>query len=454
MMGQVMKKQMTLLRIEDNCQHEKDKFSGITVLTQAIENKSLLQLEQEGVFLFPESIQESDDLTSEQIPLQRVGNSYRTSNVLGFLGYGNERLIICTRFSNDKNDFFLQYLLSKVIGLPNLLNWQTSSNQDRSFFNFLVFLFPHYLKKAMRKGGFKQYVSHKYNNANPKGVIDIARHINENTPFLGKVAYRQREFSYDNDLMKLIRHTIEFIKRKSYGNNLLFEVKDEVQAVTEMTAGYQSSDLAKIIEKNRKSLIRHAYFQEYLLLQRLCLMILLNDRHQYGGGYQQMYGILFDGAWLWEEYIHLLVDEHFYHPMNKSNKGTEYLFPGCGDIYPDFIGKHQNPRIIADAKYKPIDNIHGKDYLQLLAYMFRFNCKHGFYFYPEKEGHTVTDYYLNQGCRIENNVEPRSDVHVTKLGFRVPQGVNSYDEFSREIKETEDKFVKFIEQAMALSQRC
>ena len=137
MMGQVMKKQMTLLRIEDNCQHEKDKFSGITVLTQAIENKSLLQLEQEGVFLFPESIQESDDLTSEQIPLQRVGNSYRTSNVLGFLGYGNERLIICTRFSNDKNDFFLQYLLSKVIGLPNLLNWQTSSNQDRSFFNFL-----------------------------------------------------------------------------------------------------------------------------------------------------------------------------------------------------------------------------------------------------------------------------------------------------------------------------
>ncbi len=440
---------MKFHRIKDNTPQEQNEFpDDIKDLVEKIENKSLLQLEREGVFLFPECIEKSDDLTSEQIPLQRVGNSYRTGNVLGFLGYGNQHLVICSRFTSDGNDFFLQYLLSRVMALPNLLNWQTSANQDPPFFNFLVFLFPHYLKKAMRKGGFKQYVSHKYNNANPKGVVDIARHMNENTPFLGQVAYRLREFSYDNDLMELIRHTIEFIKRKSYGNSLLFRVKDEVQAVTEMTAGYRSGDLHKIIEKNRKKPIRHAYFHEYRLLQRLCLMILQNDKHQYGTGLQQMYGILFDGAWLWEEYIHLLVEEHFYHPRNKSKEGVEYLFSGSGDIYPDFIGKNQNQRIIADAKYKPIENIRGKDYLQLLAYMFRFDCKHGFYFYPEKEEYTVTDYYLNQGCHIENNVEPRSDVRVTKLGFRVPQAVNSYDEFSREIKETEDQFVKFIKQAM------
>ena len=39
--------------------------------------------------------------------------------------------------------------------------------------------------------------------------------------------------------------------------------------------------------------------------------------------------------------------------------------------------------MIADAKYKPIDNIGNKDYLQVLAYMFRFDAKKGFYFYPE-----------------------------------------------------------------------
>ena len=442
---------MNCHRIKDNTQQKQNEFPGdITDLVEKIENKSLQQLERERVFLFPESIEESDDLTSEQIPLQRVGNFYRTSNVLGFLGYGDQQLIICSRFTSDENDFFLQYLLTKVIGLPNLLNWQTSSNQDQTFFNFLVFLFPYYLKKAMKKGGFKQYVPHRYNNTNPKGVIDIARHINENTPFLGKVAYRLREFSYDNDLMELIRHTIEFIKRKTYGTNLLFRVKDEVQAVTQMTAGYQSSDLHKIIEKNRKNPIRHAYFHEYRLLQRLCLMILQNDRNQYGAGLQQMYGILFDGAWLWEEYIHSLVGDYFYHPRNKSKEGVEYLFPGGGEIYPDFIGKNQSPRTIADAKYKPNENIHGKDYLQLLAYMFRFECKHGFYFYPQKGCNSVNAFSLklNRGCRQENNVEPRSDVCITKLGFRVPQAVDSFAEFSREIRETENKFVEFIKQAV------
>ena len=441
---------MKLHRIEDNSSQAEEEFSKIAVLTKKIENKSLQQLEREGIFLFPESVEESDDLSSEQFPLQFVDGFYRTGNVLGFLGFEDQQLIIHSRFSDDESDFFLQYLLGKVIALPNLLNWQISSNRDQTFFNFLVFLFPYYLKKAMKKGGFKQYVSHKYNTANPKGFIDIARHINENTPFLGKVAYRLREFSYDNDLMELIRHTIEFIKRKTYGTNLLFRVKDEVQAVTEMTVGYRSSDLHKIIEKNRKNPIRHAYFHEYRLLQRLCLMILQNDRNQYGAGLQPMYGILFDGAWLWEEYIHSLVGDYFYHPRNKNAEGTEYLFPGCGDIYPDFIGKNQNLRIIADAKYKPIENIRGKDYLQLLAYMFRFDCKHGFYFYPQKGDNSVNASVLklNRGCRQENTVEPRPDVCITKLGLRVPQAVDSFAEFSREIRETEDNFVKFIEQAM------
>lgn len=42
-----------------------------------------------------------------------------------------------------------------------------------------------------------------------------------------------------------------------------------------------------------------------------------------------------------------------------------------------------NERVIAGAKYKPIDNIYSKDYLQLLAYMFRFDAKTGYYLYPE-----------------------------------------------------------------------
>ena len=80
---------------------------------------------------------------------------------------------------------------------------------------------------------------------------------------------------------------------------------------------------------------------------------------------QNSYGILFDGAWLWEEYINILLSSYFYHPKNKSKFGAQQLFSeGKGLIYPDFISKSTDPRLIVDAKYKPIENIREQDYLQ------------------------------------------------------------------------------------------
>ena len=53
-------------------------------------------------------------------------------------------------------------------------------------------------------------------------------------------------------------------------------------------------------------------------------------------------------------------------------------------IFPDFISKEKQPRIIADAKYKPLENIGNKDYLQVLASMFRFDAMTGYYLFIRK----------------------------------------------------------------------
>ena len=225
---------------------------------------------------------------------------------MGFLGYGDERLIIESRFCRDGEDYFFQYLLDKVLDFPNIVDLESDANHDNRLFNFLLFLFPHYLKAAMRKGLFKKYIHRGYNDGNVKGAIDVARHIKLNTPFVGNVAYSQREFSYDNSLMELVRHTIEFIKRKPYGGKLLVKVKDEVKLVIDATPGYALYNQQRIIEQNKNNAVRHAYFREYSALQRLCLLILRHQKHQIGLGSRQIYGILFDGAWLWEEYINSL----------------------------------------------------------------------------------------------------------------------------------------------------
>ena len=432
---------MKLLKIKDNSQQKKDAFSHIRNLTDKIADKTLEQLEHEGVFVFPELVKDAEDIAQEQMILQSVNDTYRSGNVMGFLGCSDERLIIESRFCGEGKDHFFQYLLNKVLDFPNIVDLETDADRDNRLFNFLLFLFPYYLKSAMRKGLFKKYIRHKCNDGNVKGTIDVARHIAKNTPFIGNIAYNQREFSYDNHLMELVRHTIEFIKRKSYGNNLLVKVKDEVNLVIEATPKYAPYDRQKIIEQNKKNPIRHAYFREYLALQRLCLLILRHQKHQIGTGSRQIYGILFDGAWLWEEYIHSLIGDAFYHPMNKGGKGAQRLFDGnVGLIYPDFISRNSQPRIIADAKYKPLDNIGNRDYLQLLAYMFRFDAKAGYYIYPEAESFDDLKLWMNCGSTYEKNVVPRNDISVTKCGLRIPMDVPNYAEFSTRMHLCEQEF--------------
>ena len=432
---------MKLLKIKDNSGQKKEAFSQIKNLTGKIADKTLERLEREGVFVFPDTAKDAGDLTQDQMILQSVNDAYRSGNVMGFLGYGDERLIIESRFCGEGEDYFFQYLLDKVLDFPNIVDLESDANQDDRMFNFFLFLFPHYLKAAMRKGLFKKYIRRSCNDGNVKGTIDVARHIKANTPFVGKIAYSQREFSYDNSLMELVRHTIEFIKKKPYGNKLLVKVKDEVKLVINATPGYEPYDRQKIIEQNKKNAVRHAYFREYLALQGLCLLILRHQKHQIGLGVKRIYGILFDGAWLWEEYVNSLIGDTFYHPMNKGGKGAQRLFDGnVGLIYPDFIGRSSEKRMIADAKYKPIHNIGNRDYLQVLAYMFRFDAKVGYYLYPEAENSDDLILQINQGTTYEKNVMPRDDVRVIKHGLKIPAKAPDYTSFAAGMEISERVF--------------
>ncbi len=432
---------MKEFKVKDNSQVEKSALSQIGNLVDRIADRTLGQLEREGIFVFPELLKESQDLTRDQFLLQSVNEAVRTGNVVGFLGCGDERLIIESRFSTEKGDFLFRYLLDKVMEVPNFVDLDTDAGGDDKWFNYLLFLFPYYLKVAMRKGLYKKYIRRGYNDGNVKGTIDIARHIKENTPFVGKVAYGQREFSYDNYLMELVRHTVEFLKKKPYGDKLLSKVKEEVRLVRNATPGYQAFDRTKVLEANQENPVRHAYFREYLALQRLCVLILRYRRHQVGLGARQIYGILFDASWLWEEYVASLVGDVFHHPMNKGGKGAQWLFDGhIGLIYPDFLSRSPEARMIADAKYKPAEHIGNRDYLQVLAYMFRFDAKVGYYLYPEAAGEDDLELWLNRGSAYEKDVAPRTDVRVIKHGLRIPMEAASYEEFVEKIKDSEREF--------------
>lgn len=438
---------MMLKTTRDNQRELKEHYKDIPKLTNKLVNQTLTQLKNDHLFIFPEIIANADDLTADQMVLRSINEDYQTGNLAGFIGYQDERLIIQSRFERSANNYFFQYLIERVFDMPNLMALNTEAQRDRLGFDLLAFLLPLYLKKALRKGLFKTYGRRQYNDSNIRGTIDVARHIRQNSPFIGNIAYNQREFSYENEVTLLIRHTIEFIRNKSYGKAVLGKISDEVATIVVATKHYEDYDRRTIITKNKENPIRHAYYREYRSLQRLCLMILQFEKQRIGGGSQQVQGILFDCAWLWEEYINQLIGPWFYHPMNKSRVGGQYLFDRGGLIYPDFISRVQEQRIIADAKYKPQGNIGNQDYLQLVAYMARFDAQQGYYIYPNHTDELVTPLHLRQGVTYEDNVSVRESVMIAKLGLKIPEvraetdDAVGYQAFKEAMKKSEENFL-------------
>ena len=91
---------MKLLRVKDNRLMLKSDFAPIQRVVDKIADKTLSELEKEGVFVFPEKIHDAPDIEEEQVVLQSYNNCYRTGNIMGFLGCGSERLAIESRFSS------------------------------------------------------------------------------------------------------------------------------------------------------------------------------------------------------------------------------------------------------------------------------------------------------------------------------------------------------------------
>ena len=297
-----MKAMEMKMRITDN-QHKiikEDFVAEYPKISQLLLDRTLENLSQEdNIFIFPSDLEYSPDLDKDQKILETVNREIKTGNVIGFLGYGQERLTISSRFSNESNDYFLHYLLQKILHI-NLTSLDVALSREDKLYQLLMYLFPKYLQATLRKGLYKEYQSFSHNDSHVKGVIDVGNHLKKNLPFTGNIAYTTREFTYDNPLMQLIRHTIEFMKnQKSIGRGVLKNLstsRENVSEIIRVTPSYKLADRAKIIRLNQTKPLRHAYFREYRKLQEFCLMILNREKHGLGYQEQKIHGILFDVA--------------------------------------------------------------------------------------------------------------------------------------------------------------
>ena len=438
-----MKAMKTMMRITDN-QHriaKEDFVAEYPKLSQALLDRTLDNLSKEdNIFIFPNDLKNSPDLEKDQKIFETVNQEIKTGNVIGFLGCGQERLTISSRFSDESNDHFLHYLLHKVLHI-NLTSLDVALSREERLYQLLMYLFPKYLQAAIRKGLYKEYHRFSHNDSHVKGVIDVRNHLKKNLPFTGNIAYTTREFTYDNPLMQLVRHTIEYIKnQKSIGQGVLDNLltsRENVAEIVWVTPSYKLADRAKIIRRNQSKPIRHAYFHEYRKLQELCLMILNQEKHGLGYQDQKIHGILFDVAWLWEEYVHTLLPKDFIHPRNKEKLGGISVFSSQErKVYPDFY--QEELKIVLDAKYKKLEltekGINREDLFQLISYSYILKAEKAGLVFPSKD--KVVDNEIGKLAGY--------GALLKKLSIQIPQKSSSYREFCEMLESSEEAFKRNI----------
>lgn len=443
---------MSIIQIADN------NYKGVSIDKSDIENikqfsnKKIKYLKENNLFILSKNSFKDDIENSDIIELDEVNNKIYSNNIMGFIGYNHTQIKITSRFTpNSDKDYFLHYMLQKVF-YSNIFNWEYTTERDYSF-DFLIYMFTHFFQKAIRQGIFKSYQNREYNDANVRGVININRHIKNNIHFNGKIAYNTREYSYDNNITQLIRHTIEYINTKSRGIlNINEDIKSGVSQIIEATKRYDKNKRQSIINKNLKKL-NHPYFYEYEPLRKICIQILRHEELKYGREENKIYGILFDGAYLWEEYIYtILKDLDFLHPRNKEKTDGINLLNKKWTVYPDFY--NYNKQIVLDTKYKMLnkdnDKIDGSDKHQIISYVYTLGAKIGGFVYPSENKEFSFDNIGILNREYNKNILEDYSPSIFKYAFLIPnkksnkENFENINDFKKEIEKSENDFKEKI----------
>jgi 5-methylcytosine-specific restriction endonuclease McrBC regulatory subunit McrC len=399
--------------------------------------------ERPNLLIFPVDFKTHGDDIGKQHIFTIENERLITGNIMGFIGYHDTQVSIRSRFAQDDcHDYFIHYMLQRVFAI-NLFDLKTGTDNE-SIFDFLIYLFPSFLKKAMRNGIYKEYQTREHNDTNVRGRIDVSRHIRQNIPFTGKVSYTTREYVTDNRLTQLIRHTIEYIAQHPFNGNILNNDEDTKVAVSkirQVTKTYNRGARHQIVNQNLRP-VRHPYFSEYRNLQHLCLQILRQEGIKYGYDGSPVYGVLFDGAWLWEEYLNtVLSDAGFLHPRNKTGEGGKRIFAdkiGNETVMSDF----HKAGIVLDAKYKSYSNwkeVTRDDRFQLLAYMHLYDAgRSGF----------IVPVCIPPDIKTTRSLNGRGGT-MSIIGMNVATICKNYNEFSSHMAQEEKLLIQKLEQIFA-----
>ncbi len=383
---------------------------------------------------------------------------------------GETKRYDATSGKSEDRHFFLSYILARACRVNPLSAIDIDRENEGGMDLILFLLFANYLAKAEPYGVMRAYVKLRKNDLNIKGRIDVSRHVKLNYPVCDRIAYVQRKLTTDIPVNHLIRHAAEAICKRRRGliesNPLAKSFLEQLRMATPLWRPDSVSDTART-EATR--VVIHPYHAEqYEPMRKLALMILRNEGiNLYGkDDGETVSGIVFDGSWVWENYLWALLRESgiedLVHCDNATKKPCIYPFKDEQKLlqwFPDFyINRNDETRAVLDAKYKPLDRrfMDGEwindDVHEVLSFMYALKAKRGILLYP---------YSMKEVCPVqdtsENRIANKQSIslklngfggHFGIVGLKIPrlEPNKGYSDFCTQIEQSEVRFIDQIVQ--------
>lgn len=333
----------------------------------------------------------------------------KTKQYCGILSFEKDDYYLLPKISNDENtnlDIFI-YMLMYVYDIK-LSNEQIAScknEKSEALLEVLVQMFVQNLLDELKKGIYKEYVTHEDNLKTLKGKYLINENLKYNF-VKTKIYCKYDEFSENNTLNQFFLYTIKnlqkFVKNKKYLKQceLIF---DEVESFS------FDVDLLNIHFTRVNKRFEKSYYLALLLLKRLIPL--------YSKG-KNSFAFLFDMNVLFEKFIAKAIKS-----IDDSAKIQNQNSFGNLLLKPDIILKNQ----IIDTKYKRIkslEDLKQSDKLQAFAYGINYGLKNAVLLYPKHLDDMNKELFLSEN---ENKICLK--INSIDLNFD-----GSFKEFIEEIK--------------------
>lgn len=349
-------------------------------------------------------------------------------------------LNIRSRFDKTDRSYFLMYVFEQTMGSRGKLfsDMQLDAAEVEIWDLLLMTSFLNQLHDAMKKGIFRQYRDREYNDERIKGRIDIARHLRENIPFTGKVAYSSREYAVDNPMNVLILRALHHLDRRYHsllqrlinrdsivrqGIHLLKNEIPDWQRVTDYTA---------MMRTRRK--VAHSVYKNYEALRKTSIAVLKQmgassfrapDEADPAEKKYRVSGILVEMPKLWEKFLHNAIFKEYTGEKGGYKQKKLGIIGSKRFAEPDFLLQKQG--IVLDAKYKAHwgNTLKGKDWMylrddtyQIISYALIFDCTYcGVIFpvpadLPHDEAKDPLEVFISDYCQ---------DRFFVRIPYRIPQ---------------------------------